>query len=479
MQFLFIFLTTLLVRNQADVASLQTRIEAVPETEEQLEIRFAPGVYYYPEDFLRIEAWNRPGMSLSIVGEDAVLIGSDAYDGIPDIGAACIDTVALRHIDSFTEMRQASCWPLRIPFRKNLYSLRCRGENAEDYPPGTELMMTQWYIGAVYPIERIGRRRILFRREKHYTGIWAELRYGRCLPRYLFRIIPQDPMLYRSRAVRFLRVEGATLSSLSIRGFRFLGNGEGEWLMELSGLLAGDVSITDCRFEGIRSGGINVIDTDNFRMEENRAERCYHSMVYINAKSKKSVIRDNVFINCGYAVSNDPIVNCKGEDFLVSGNYFEDFSYSAIGVGQHFFSKETAGNSGVVEKNEICMSEAFRRGVYRELIDSGAIYVWTFTNGIIIRDNYIHDLAGPHGNRGILCDDGTINVTICGNRIVRVRSSYCIDLRRHRRVERDPRSGVRRANVGNVMYGNIVDGECRFQIRKNDPSSMKGENIVL
>ena len=38
---------------------------------------------------------------------------------------------------------------------------------------------------------------------------------------------------------------------------------------------------------------------------------------------------------------------------------------------------------------------------------------------------------------------------------------------------------IRRVNVGNRMDGNILDGPGRFYVRKDDPTSFKGENIHL
>ena len=72
-------------------------------------------------------------------------------------------------------------------------------------------------------------------------------------------------------------------------------------------------------------------------------------------------------------------------------------------------------------------------------------------------------IGGGYGdNRGIFCDDGTVNVSILNNRVLRIRNSYCIDLRRVASVEKDPRSAIRKVNVGNRMEGNVIDGRVRF-----------------
>ena len=65
------------------------------------------------------------------------------------------------------------------------------------------------------------------------------------------------------------------------------------------------------------------------------------------------------------------------------------------------------------------------------------------------------------------------------DRVVRVEGTFCIDLRMFRRVGWMKGSRVHDPNTGNVMYGNIIDGRCRFRIRRSDPTSHKGANIKL
>ena len=99
------------------------------------------------------------------------------------------------------------------------------------------------------------------------------------------------------------------------------------------------------------------------------------------------------------------------------------------------------------------------------LMDTGAIYVGTQNTSLTIRNNYIHDISGPFDNRGIFCDDGTVNTTITGNRVQRVANSWCIDLRRDLSIETRSDSKVRRVNVGNQVKDNQVDGRIRFEQR--------------
>ena len=132
-----------------------------------------------------------------------------------------------------------------------------------------------------------------------------------------------------------------------------------------------------------------------------------------------------------------------------------------------------------MEDNEIYMTEAFRRKPMRMLIDSGAIYIWTQNAGTIIRHNYIHDIYGPHGNRGIFGDDGVLGVRIEDNLVLDVHPSMCIDIRKRHKVQRIRGSKVEKANVANRVTGNVVNGRCRLYVRKDDPESYLGENLNL
>ena len=482
---LFCLLLAILVQTQAEFERIPALVkEALSEgSREQIDVRLAPGVYFYDDLFLELKDVDAPEASLRLSGEDAVLVASDGGDRSYTLEKGYVDLNAMKPVDIRTEMRHARFWPLRVPFRKHLYRLRCREIPVpKDSLRDATLLLTQWYISTRYPIERITKRHIYFRRDKVYeTGMLSELRYGRCFPRYMLCYPPKDSLLHPCSAVRFLHMEGVRLQSFALEGIHFLGNGDrnGDWLIRMQGVEAESLLVSGCRFEGIRSGGFWVERTDGILLQDNEFTKCYRTCIRIQDSCLEARIIGNRFIDNGYQISNGPVVNCKGGDFLISDNYFEDFSYSAIGLGHHYCVESEGGLSGIVERNEICMSEAFRSTVPRMLIDSGAIYVWTRNNGLIIRNNYIHDIAGPHGNRGILCDDGTCNVHIYGNRVVRVEGTFCIDLRMFRRVGWMKGSRVHDPNTGNVMYGNIIDGRCRFRIRRSDPTSHKGANIKL
>ena len=465
--------TVVSVTDQSSFDRLQERVDSVLQTPtEELVVEFSPGVYFYREGQLQFSGLDRPRLAVRLSGTGAVLVAADDGGGY-DLETGYVDLEALEAVDIRDSVRWARTWPVPVLARKGVFKIRCR---EPDCPPdaakGMHVILSQWFKGAVYPVEKIARGWLYFRREPDCgTGMWTELRFGRCLPRYILCRPPRRDDLHACRASSFLTVRDCAFRTFQLEGFHFLGNREGDYLISLDRLKASSVQLSDCRFSGLHSDGIVVKDTDGAEVRDCLFEGNYLNCIRIEGSSRMADVHHNRFIDNGLKMTSAPLVQSMGVDCRIRDNYFEDFSYSAIGVGIHFSMDDPYGTSTLVENNEICMSEAFRSGVFRELVDAGAIYIWTQNRGTVIRGNYIHDLAGPHGNRGILADDGVVNVQICGNRVFRIQDGHCIDLRKCFRIQHRKASKVRRANVGNRIYDNWVDGRMRLYVRRNDPGS--------
>lgn len=470
---------TLSVSDQAGFDCLPLRLEE-ELCNGSIHVLIRPGVYYYDERFMELEHLDFPGSSLSISGKGAVLVASTG-SGADVLDCGYVDTLALRPVDIRHPVRKAGSWPVPVLFRKDVYRIRCQ---ESDLPPeealGMKIILSQWFKGAVYPVEKIEGGWLYFRKDKDWgVPMWSELRFGRCLPRYILCPKPERADLYACRTSNFLSVRHSRLASVKLTDLSFLGNGVGDGLINLEGAEADSVVISDCRFTGIRSDCIVAEETDRLRIRDCTFLGNYLSCIRIFPGCGETLVRHNRFLDNGLMMSNAPIVHCRGKDYRIAENYFEDFSYSAIGIGIHFTEDDPYGTSGVVEDNEICMSEGFRSGVFRELIDAGAIYVWTRNRNTVIRNNYIHDIDGPHGNRGIFADDGAVNLEIAGNRVFRVSHGYCIDLRKAFWVQRLRKSKIRKVNVGNRIHDNVVDGRMRIFVRKSDPGSYAARNVHI
>lgn len=466
------------VTDQQDFDRLDERIDSVLTAGElEVDVRFKPGTYFFREGHLTLSGIQAPEAVLRLSGDGAVLVGEDDGQG-PAFENGFVDLAGRTAFDALAPVRKAGFWPVRVPFRKGLYILRCKGEAdvSEADAAGMKIILSQWFVGAVYDVVKISRGWLYFRRVPYRTRIWSELRFGRCLPRYMLFSPRKAKAAYACSASNFLTVEDTRMGSVVLKGIHFLGNGAGNRLLRFNGVEADSVVVCCCTFEGIRSRGVLVERTDHLRLRDNEFRDGALNQVYVDKTAGDARIEGNRFFRNGLLMTNDPVVDCKGSGFRVRDNCFEDFSYSAIGAGLHF--SDTAGlvTSGVIERNEIRMSEPFRQAPMRSLIDGGAIYVWTQNKDLTVCSNYVHDLAGPHGNRGIFGDDGVVNIRIIDNTVLRVRGSYAIDVRRVHRVGRRGNSAIRRVNTGIVIRGNIYDGRVRIHVRKDDPGSYIGEN---
>lgn len=488
-------------------AAIDSAVAASPE---EVRVRFEKGTYYYRERQLDFSGFDRPGLRLTLEGNGAVLVAAgkdfvlDAandrripYDKDYSTEDGFVSLTRMETMDLRDSVRQAYMHPIPVNLFKKLYCLRCREQDlSEQDAKDAYIIFTQWYVGAVYKVKRIKNGWLYFYADKKYqTHLYEELRYGRCNPRYVLynqrsdrhpSVVggvlesPVDEVVHRCEASNFLTMDHTVLRSFRMEGFRFLGNHAADALLRFESVQADSLEIVHCRFEGIKSHALLVGATDHFRVRDNHFEQCYLRGVLADFRCRDTEVTSNFFRDHGLMLSTSPAVHCQGEGFLVADNVFEDFSYCAIGLGTHYVETDRPYTAGIVERNEIYQTERFRKKPMRVLVDSGAIYVWTLNKDLVIRNNYLHDISGPHGNRGILCDDGAMNVTVHGNLILNVdHNSYRIDLRRNYAVQRMKLCPVPRVNIGNKMWGNWVDGRVRFHVRKDDPESFLGDNSLL
>lgn len=469
------------VRSQEDFDRLQENADMVSSSEDTLlEIRISPGQYFFDENHLLFAGIDRADLRVRIMAAGATLTARSTGDDYA-LEKGYVDLDSQDPKDIREPVCQAGSWPIPDLRNKGVYLIRCQEpDRSEEEVAGWHIILSQWFKGAVYPVVKIRNGWLFFRKDRDYgTGMWSELRFGRCLPRYILCHPPARKDLHPCGVSNFLTVKDCRFRSILLEGLTFLGNKEGDSLIRADRVSAGEVVISGCRFWGIKSDVIVSEESDGLVVKDCQFRKNYLSCIRVGEGGANVRILHNRFLDNGLMMSNAPVVLCQAKEYLVEKNYFEDFSYSAIRVGLHFTQPNRFGTSGIVADNEICMSADFRRGVPRVLIDGGAIYVSTFNTKTIIRDNLIHDIEGPHGNRGILADDGPVNVEICGNRIFHIRNGHCIDLRRCFRVARKPGSQVARPNMGNKIHDNVCDGRMRLYVRKNDPTSCITGNTIL
>lgn len=449
-------------------------LKAVDSGEREILVDIGSGVYRFHENHIDLRQKQWGDVCITIRGKDARLIG-DGYDGMfrqeefrTDV---CYLDGRLEKLDFSTRTERARS-AVHVFGDKGRLDTGDRKLN-QGRCSGVYIRITQWFTSRLYPVLRIDRGVVTFEaKDLRRFGMFyepnADLYYGKQVPRYRLYNLPlaETPSVHACEATCFLYLAGCRFSSFTVEGLSFLGNASGKTLVDFYHCKSGIYRIVNCQFRNLLSHAVYMSGTSDVTLEKNLFTGCERNVVHADMDSKHARILANRFVKNGTAGEQTFNIVCRGEDFLVKDNYLEDYGYSAIGLGLHYSTPAGPRVTGVVEKNEICLSEEGFLNAPREgLMDSGAIYVWTQTHGVTIRDNLIHDINGPSGNRGIFCDDGTNHVTIVRNTIRRVANSYAIDIRRVASVETLPDSRVSKTNLGNRVEGNRVEGKIRFEER--------------
>ena len=455
MHSLLLCLVSILVSSQADFDRLDQEVKReLQRKPAELKVTFSPGIYRFKDDhlFLTIRE-DCPGTRLEIDGNGAVLVGT----------APEVEVTPFYRTDRLVEVVDASKGLCRIRTRKRLGGLG-----------NLSIQVTSWYRIFQGPVTEAKGRYLYFTAEHlERSGLTYDINgdflYGKQRPR--FRLVRERPSdgpvstaVFNFTACKFREVD--------IHGFLFEGNAgrrtenPKNFLIRFYACQVGGATVHDCTFKSIRSDVVRIAYTDGVEVRDCRFEDCSRIGVLSYNHSGRTTVLDNAFVRMGLDAEVTPCVKVEGTDYRVSGNQFIDYGCCAIMAGLHLTSVMEHPSSGVIERNEIYQTQDYRKEAPQNLLmDTGAIYVYTQNASLEIRNNFIHDISGPYDNRGIFCDDGTVNTYIHDNRVERISNSYCIDLRRVLSVETRPDSKIRRVNVGNRIEKNQVDGRIRFEQR--------------
>jgi len=451
---LLLSLVTLLVSSQQEYDALPERLQtALSKGPEEVRIVFSPGTYRFRDDHIHLYGQKYPGTRLVFEGNGAILTGT----------APVIQYGPFYRMDRYVEVLDESAKRCRIRTRKRF-----------DAPGQLYVQVTSWYRSFLAPVERVDGRSIYFtleqlQRSGTMYNVNGDISFGKQRPRYRLVRIQQPSGPVSTAAFQFT---DCAFRSLVLSGFTFENNTGGrteyakDCLIRFYKDTFGEAVVTDCTFRSVQSDAVRIAYTDGVEIRNCHFEDCFRKGVLSYNHSGRTRVSDCSFERMDLALENSPCVQCEGTDYRVTGNRFVDFGNCAIRLGVHFTEEMKKPSSGIVSQNVISQSDGYRSEAPMNLLmDTGAIYVATQNTSLEIRDNQIHDIDGPYANRGIFCDDGTVNVKILNNRVLRIMNSYCIDLRRVASVEKDPLSYVKQANVGNRLAGNTVDGKVRFENR--------------
>ena len=484
------------IQSQKDFDSLSGSINtALSNGTKEIVVKIYPGTYHYKEDHIDLSGKNYPEASIKIKGRNTTFIASGVCYDKTD---AYIGTFNPKHTVLNDRNEAVEIW---TPFYQitelievvSPASKLCRVKNISNASnishAGSYIQITSWFQSYLYKINRIEEGYIYFTADnlaKGYREGWNvnnDYNYGKCYPRYRLAnvqsednnfFIGQDHVdissnihsIYECNATRFLVLGYQTyLKSVDIEGITFVGNSyDGE-----KGVFSflsphGRAVINNCQFKGIQSSRvISIGNKNNVSVLNCQFEDCSESGVISSLGTENTVVSNCKFVRCGTSMKNSFCVRCFGVDFLVSHNTFEDFGYSAIGIGCGYGNKRSSRISGVVDHNMLRYTDGYKKCKDQHtLMDGGAIYIFTQNDDTKIRYNYIDGYTGMKDNRGVFCDDGASNLKIYGNVITDIDNSYCIDSRRVASVE----TQVGPSNVGNLVYDNIVDGTIKIEGRE-------------
>ena len=316
---------TVPVATQEDFDRLDATIHSLQE-EDEVHVRLEKGTYFFRDRHLDLSGMDRPGFRLFIEGNGSLLIpvGTDYAVG-PGLDTPYEDDYSPEdgfvsmhrgdRIDLRQRVKACKTHPLPVSLRRKLFRFRCSepdlsAEDARD----AYIILTQWYVGAVYKVEKIRNGWLYFYADRKYqTKLYEEFRYGRCHPRYVLynqrsadalRIIggrflsPVADTVRRCEASTFCRIVDSRLGSVKLEGCRFPGNRAGGYLLHFERCQSDSVVVSDCAFKAIRSHLAGVFDTPHFRFRGNTVEGCYLRGVYSDYLSADSRITAHLGKSC-------------------------------------------------------------------------------------------------------------------------------------------------------------------------------------
>ena len=435
------------------------------------------GPFFYSENHMNFSGQVYPEASVSFEGNGAVLIakGEDYTSGSRYKGAFKPDRAVLNRnyesVDVWSPMYRVSGRIVASGKEKGVYKLLCpqiRASKAEN----AYILLTESYQSHYYEVVKIEDGSVSIKADDpevlnldmSYAGKGA--RFKICYSNSFRLPVPEDAgKVHICKAGRFLSSYGATLKSLSFKGFRFNGNSsENGYLFDFTDVRSSSVEISSCEFRNLHTNVVMAAGTDNFSFTDNIVEHCYAGGVTSLNPSKNTRVTGNRFEECGLALNMTSCVDCSGENYYVGDNTFINFGSRAITLGVYFTRVQTAPSSGIVERNLIKYEgEWLEHPEFYTIMDTGAIYLCTLNDNAIVRFNRICRFTGQRSNRGIFCDDGASGFSIYGNVITGISNSYCIDSRRVASVESRIKSG--KSNVNNDIRDNVLDGPIRFEGR--------------
>lgn len=382
-------------------------------------VNIREGRYFFDDAFISLIVHQRPDVRLTIEGNGSEIVSSRNEKAVYCPLDASSFSSNMIPVCAWGQWNQCED-PIDIyDEEKKICRIPAHGVG---FVNGMMIQISQWYETVICPVLKCDQNYIYFidkdlsySRERRCWSINEDIRFGGMMPRY--RIFnPKIRAEYVCKGATFFSLYGSEFESISISGLNFIGNRSEYALMMIEKFNGAAFVVSDCTFSNLSGDAIYIISSNNVSICRNTFKHCERYAVWSDNPSNGTVISDNVFERMGQRIIYGGVVNCQGDRFSISGNRFTDFPYAAIQVGNHYTSTPANRCAGIVKDNTINYSESYVEERFDcTLMDSGAIYVFTICDDVVIKGNTIKNYTGKAQNRGIFCDDGAKNVTIRGN----------------------------------------------------------------
>lgn len=459
------------VSSQVEFDAINDRItQAIEDGWKSITIKLRNGVYHFHDNHIHRKN-EHTDVKILIQGKHAVLTSDNNYVSHLDSARPWRETERADDLIEVIDKKNKLCF---LPFANTFTN--------KEKSSLTKVRITSWFYANTYDVKSIDSRGIYFvapnleyieKYGKKTYNVNYDYIYANAIPR--FRLYDKAKERYCG-ASRFIDLQGSSYSQFIVKGICFDGNKGDASLIYIGKVNADKILIEDCLFSNIRNLVAEISNSDNVVINRNQIKGTELSAINFSKGCKNARITDNVFEQCGQEFRQTFCVNCNEAEYYIAHNIFRDFGYAAIGVGVWHGRDKTLASKGIIEHNEIYFTPEYFANAWKHmLMDSGAIYVWTQNDNVVIRYNYIHDYTGAGDNRGIFCDDGANNLKIYRNVVTNIPNSYCIDSR----ASKDQKEGFSN-NANNFMAQNVMDGCVRFQGYDGENRHVvKGANYVI
>lgn len=475
---------TIYIKNQTDFNKISQIIsDNLACGENDLCIVVCKGEYKFSDKAIVLCNLNNPNANISIMSKFAIVKSQTELCDIPsDPQGVYLDSQD-EYLSLWTAIQESSDTVRIVDKKKSLCSI----PNTFNLPSERTLQdkyiqVSCWFVSKICPIKRITSDSIYFdagdyckyRLEKGYH-INMDYNYAKKNPRVrFFALCKPNNNIKKCKSSNFLTISNCRVKKISMSGFTIIGSNSTNSLINIYNSNATSFDIKNNIFQNIGGTVLYDVKSENVHFVNNKVKNFYGYGIKSDNGSKGFVASDNTFTNGTLMWTNQFVICTRGENFIITNNRISNFMYGGIGAGLWHGYTDISTCSGMIDHNELFYTEDFLSNPQKyTLMDSGAIYTWTQSDGIIISNNFIHDIDGAKDNRGIFCDDGTKNVTLQDNLILRIKNCYCIDLRNCPSIAKQ----ITAHNTCNSCIGNVVDGNIRFFIK--DASCIMADNIRI